>query len=241
MNDQGWVVWVGDGNSWKDGITREPWQTKLSSAQSPWNYPAVVRHADRHRPLQGQRVKAPATCRLGNVLPKFRATWNNTVTYKRLTAYALVDGTFGQHINNQGEGWGLLDPSSSLLRQGLRKSVETAKPIGYRALARRKARLGGFYDILGPNNNNVQDASYAKIRETSLTYRIGARPRVGGDWTLGVIGRNVYTFTKYPGLDPEVGGSTDATCITGSGIINGVDAFEFPTLRRFTVSLSTRF
>ena len=31
---------------------------------------------------------------LGNVMPKFRATWNNTVTYKRFTMYALVDGTF---------------------------------------------------------------------------------------------------------------------------------------------------
>ena len=37
INDQGWVVWVGDGNNWRDGITRNLWPTKLSQANSPGN------------------------------------------------------------------------------------------------------------------------------------------------------------------------------------------------------------
>jgi hypothetical protein len=96
--------------------------------------------------------------------------------------------------------------------------------------------------MLGPNNNSTELATYAKIREASVTYRLGAMPRMGGEWTIGVVGRNLYTFTNYGGYDPETGQcSSDATCITGSGLINGVDAFNFPTLRRFTVTLSTRF
>jgi hypothetical protein len=59
-----------------------------------------------------------------------------------------------------------------------------------------------------------------------------------GDWTLSAIGRNMFTFTKYSGYDPEVGVSGGQA---GSGLINQVDAFDFPTLRTYTISLSTRF
>jgi hypothetical protein len=123
------------------------------------------------------------------------------------------------------------------------KSVESAKPVGYgwRVGAPEGAGDGGFYDILGPNNYNTESGSYAKLRELSLTYRIGRVHGLGGDWTLGLIGRNVFTFTKYSGLDPEVGVDNFAANGAGSGLINQVDAFGFPTLRTYTVSLSTRF
>ena len=240
VNDQGWVVWVGDGNTWKDGITKNLWDTKLPSAQSPWNFPLYFGHPIVDRPLRGQPGEGMGSNHiLGNAFPDFRFTWNNTVTYKRLTLYGLLDGTIGNHINNQGEGWGLLDFASNYFDQGSR-TVENAKPVGYgwRVGAPEGAGDGGFYDILGPNNYNTEDGSYAKIRELSLTYRIGRVHGVGGDWTLGLIGRNVFTFTKYSGYDPEVGVDGGNA---GSGLINQVDAFNFPTLRTYTVSLSTRF
>jgi hypothetical protein len=53
-----------------------------------------------------------------------------------------------------------------------------------------------------------------------------------------LIGRNLFTLTNYSGYDPELG-------VTGgdanSGLINQVDAFNIPTLRQFTFTLSTRF
>ena len=71
--------------------------------------------------------------------------------------YALIDGTFGQYLYNQSQQWGFLDLSSSQFDQG-GKSVETAKPIGYAwrvGPAEAGAGTGGFYDMLGPNNNSV--------------------------------------------------------------------------------------
>jgi hypothetical protein len=46
------------------------------------------------------------------------------------------------------------------------------------------------------------------------------------------------TFTDYTGYDPESGVSGGST---GSGLINQVDAFGFPTLRTFTFTISSRF
>ena len=87
----------------------------------------------------------------------------------------------------------------------------------------------------------MEDGSYAKVREISLTYRLG-KVRGVGDWTLGVVGRNLFTFTNYSGLDPEVGANGGSgTNGSGSGIVNQTDAFGFPTLRSFTFTVSTRF
>jgi TonB-linked SusC/RagA family outer membrane protein len=239
VNDQGWLVWVGEGNSYKDGITKNLWQTKLPAAASPWNYPLFYGMPIIDRPLKGEKGEGTGNSHIiGNSLPDFRMTFSNSVQYKRLSAYALLDGTFGHDINNQGEGWGLLDFNSGYFDQA-NKSVETAKPTGYgwRVGGSEGAGVGGFYDILGPNNYNVEDGSYAKLREVSLTYKVGAVRGIG-DWTLGLIGRNLMTFSNYSGYDPEVG-------VVGgqanSGLINQVDAFDFPTLRTFTFSVSTRF
>lgn len=244
VNDKGWVVWVGDGNSWRDGITKNLWQTKLPAAKSPWNVPLQFGHPIVDRPLRGQPGElGPVLHILGNTLPDFRMTWNNTVQWKRLTVYALLDGTYGNYLNNQGEQWGLLDFSSHNFDQA-DNNVETAKPVGYswRVGAPESGGSGGFYDVLGPNNYSVEKATFTKLREMSLTYRIGAIKGLGGDWTAGVVGRNLYTFTKYSGYDPETGAcQSDASCVTGSGLVNATDAFDFPTLRRFTFTLSTRF
>jgi Outer membrane cobalamin receptor protein len=250
VNDQGWVVYVGAGNSWRDGITKNLWQTKLPAAQSPWNVPLYFGMPIVDRPLRGQACSEsnPTSCPgegvgalhiLGNTLPDFRLTWNNTIQYKRLTLYALLDGTYGHYINNQGEQWGLLDFSSAHFdQQG--KSVETAKPTayGWRVGAPESSGAGGFYDVLGPNNYSVEKGTFTKVREMSVTYRVGRLPNVPGDWTVGVVGRNLFTLTDYSGYDPETGAGSGTT---GSGLVNQTDAFGFPTLRRFTFSLSSRF
>ena len=246
VNDQGYVVWVGAGNSWKDGITKNLWETFLPGAQSPfgdkvplyWGMPIV------DRPLRGQPGEGTGINQIiGNVFPNFRFTYNNDISYKRFTAYALLDATIGQNIYNQGEGWGLLDFNSAHFDQG-DATVETAKPIGYgwRAGPSESTGIGGFYDTLNPNNYVVEDGSFAKLREVNVTYRLGALRGVGGDWTVGVVGRNLYTWTKYSGLDPETGATGGSTTNgANSGLINQTDAFGIPTLRSYTLFLSTRY
>jgi TonB-linked SusC/RagA family outer membrane protein len=237
INDEGWLVWVGTGNSWRDGITRNLWGTILPVAQSPYGRALSFGH-----PIMMANPDAPAANQqfpLGNTLPDFRFTFANDIQYKRLTLYALLDATIGHYIHNQSEAWGLLDFQSAQFDQR-GKSVETAKPVGYSWRCGPPCNgsgTGGFYDALGPNNYNTENGSYAKLREVSLTYKVGPVGGVG-DWTVGLVGRNLLTITNYSGYDPETGVAGGST---GSGLINQVDAFDFPTLRSFTFSLSTRF
>jgi hypothetical protein len=257
INDEGFMVWVGQGNSWRDGYTRNLWSVVLPAADNPWGTPLSFGHPILDRPLcvdaNGQFGAAadPDTfaCQsgagtgnlqvLGNVFPDFRFTFSNDIQYKKLTLYALLDATIGHEINNQGEQWGLFDFQSDLFDRD-RNDIETAKPIGYGwrvGPPENSAGTGGFYDVLGVNNRTLESGSFAKLREVSLTYKLGPVAGVG-DWTLGLVGRNLLTITGYTGYDPETGVSGGST---GSGLINQTDAFGFPNLRTFTFSVSTRF
>ena len=101
---------------------------------------------------------------------------------------------------------------------------------------------GGLYDVLGPNNFFTEKASFAKLRELTVTYKLGRIAAVGGDWTVGLTGRNLKTWTKYKGFDPEVGlGANNQSGAVGSGAITAVDAFGFPNLRTFSFNISSRF
>src|SRR5207247_7463965 len=144
-------------------------------------------------------------------------------------AYASVDASIGQSVWNQGcHGARLAFLSKDVDQVG--KSVETAKPIGYywrTSPAAGCSGTGGFYDQLLPNNETVEDASFAKLRELIVSYRVGPINGVG-DWDVSFIGRNLFTITGYRGFDPEVGiAGGDA----GSAAVNAVDAFTFPVLR----------
>jgi TonB-linked SusC/RagA family outer membrane protein len=242
VNDKGYVVWVGAGNDYTQGITKNLWQTNLPGAQSPWGpkVPLWFGMPIVDRPLAGQPNAGIGFNKIiGNVFPDYRFTYSNSITYKRLTFYGLLDATIGQSIYNQGEQWGLLDMSSSNFDQA-QNTVQTAKPIGYgwRTGPSESTGVGGFYDTLNPNSYNVEDGSFAKIRELSLTYRLGKNKWIG-ESTLGFTGRNIFTFTNYTGLDPEVGagGGSGST----SALVNSTDAFGFPNLRNYTITFSTRF
>ena len=93
--------------------------------------------------------------------------------------------------------------------------------------------------MLGPNSFSVEKATFARLREMVASYRVG---KVGGvgDWSVSLIGRNLYTWTKYRGFDPEVG-LAGAQGQAGSGVLNAVDNFTFPNVRTVTFSLGTSF
>ena len=237
-NDEGWLVWVGEGNNPGMGITHNLWNAVLPADQAPygvplgWGLPILIRDPETGSPELGP---------VGHALPDYRIGISQTIEYKNFSLYALVEGAFGQSVWNQSKHWSYLDFLSHEVDQG-GKSVETAKPVGYYYRAGPGpgggSGIGGFYDILAPNNRTTEDASFVKLREVALSYRLG---RVGfGDWTVSVIGRNLKTWTDYSGFDPEVGiGSSGGAA--GSGLINAIDAFTFPQPRTVSFAISTRF
>ena len=239
-NDQGYIVWVGQGNQLNEGITKNLWRTQLTSgpwgAVSNWGMPIVLRDSTGNI----------ATVPLGNGIPDYHIGISQNFSYKKFTAYALLDGAFGQEVWNIGYHWSLGDFMTADQNQ-VGKSVETAKPIGYwwrrgSAPVGGSSGVGGFYDALNPNSFSVEDGSYMKLREVTVNYHLGDVGGVG-DFTIGVIGRNLKTWTDFRGFDPEVGVG-DAQGRTGplnSAALSAVAGYRFPNLRTYTFRISTSF
>src|SRR5438105_6053819 len=93
---------------------------------------------------------------------------------------------------------------------------------------------GGGFGTVGAQF--VEDGSFAKLREISLTYTIDQpffRNRTGfSSADIRIAGRNLKTWTKYTGFDPEVnlGGAEFLT--------QGLDYFINPPTRSFVLSFS---
>ena len=240
-NRDGFIVWVGEGNTLQDGISKNLWNASLVGTAAPfgvtaaWGHPMIVRDTTLATNNPG-RISP-----LGNVLPRFRWSTSQTLTYKRLSLNGLVDATVGKSVHNQGLGWSLLDFLYGQADQ-IGQSTASAQPQSYyyRAGPPDNANgIGGLYDVLGPNSFSVEKATFARLREMVASYRVG---KVGGvgDWSVSLIGRNLYTWTKYRGFDPEVG-LAGAQGQAGSGVLNAVDNFTFPNVRTVTFSLGTSF
>jgi len=235
-NSDGFIVWTG-GYAPTQGITDNLWNASLNPSQAPWGVRTVWGMPMRLR----DSLNAPMQVALGNAMPDFHAGWSTNFSYKKLAAYGLLDGAFGRKVWNEGYHWALGDFMAGTVDQA-GKSVEDAKPIGYYYRAGPSdvggsTGVGGLYNVLGPTNESVEDASYVKLREASLNYNIGP---VGGqgNWTLGLVGRNLYTWTKYRGYDPEVGRGGQQL---NNAALNGIDYFSFPNLRTVTIQVSTSF
>jgi hypothetical protein len=239
-NDDGWIVWVGQGNTWRDGITKNLWNAVNPASDSPWGQLSASRVNYWGMPvrLRDSTGSAVQTNNNGSALPSLRWSMGHTVSWNKFTGYMLFDAVQGRSVFNLSRHWNYGDFMNQDIDQN-GKSVETAKPIGYywRAGAGDGIGIDGLYDALGPGNHTVEDASFVKLRELSVGYRIGRLGRYG-DWSVNVIGRNLLTWTDYTGMDPETGlnGGTN-----GSGILNAADGFNFPNLRTFTLQFNVGF
>jgi len=149
----------------------------------------------------------------------------------------LFQAVHGKSVYNEERAWSFGDFQTKEEDQN-GKSVGDAKPIGYYWRGPRPAAgIGGLYDVLGSNMFTVENASYLKLREVSVGYRLGKVAGVG-DWTLSLIGRNIKTWSPYRGYDPETGlsgGNGD------SPVLNATDGFSTPNFRTFTFTISTSF
>ncbi|MEO7042052.1 MAG: SusC/RagA family TonB-linked outer membrane protein [Gemmatimonadaceae bacterium] len=93
--------------------------------------------------------------------------------------------------------------------------------------------LGSIYSGLG--ESFMEDGTYTKLREVSITYSLtGALVQRAGfsSADLRISGRNLHTWTKYTGMDPE-------TNLAGAdALVQGYDFFNMPQTRSIVFGVS---
>ncbi|MBN1340481.1 MAG: SusC/RagA family TonB-linked outer membrane protein [Bacteroidales bacterium] len=89
----------------------------------------------------------------------------------------------------------------------------------------------------GPADQFIEEINWVRLRELSLSYRFN--PELFSktfirDLSIYFAGRNLLLFTDYTGIDPE-------TSLYGSHNSQGMDYFNMPGTRTYTVGLKASF
>ena len=233
-NDDGLLVWVGEGNSWRDAL----WGTSsadagvlVRGAPVMWGSPIGGECVDR---ATGDRT---TFCPLGRTTPDYQLSMSNTLNWHGFSLYGLLDAVQGFQVYNQPLQWSTFQQFSGIMDQTGVPEAEQ-KPVGYYA---------NLYGVSGlaPSSRFVEDASFVKLRELSARYRfageqLAAVPGIGmfDGITVSLTGRNLLTWTSYDGYDPEVGRAGGST---GSAALARVDGYNYPNFRTWTLGLELNF
>jgi TonB-linked SusC/RagA family outer membrane protein len=84
---------------------------------------------------------------------------------------------------------------------------------------------------------HIYNADYFRISTITLGYNFKKliKTNLFSDLRLFVSGQNVFTFTKYPGMSPEVGWGN------GQGWASGIDVGLYPLSKTYMMGLSVKF
>ncbi|HEY8783408.1 MAG TPA: TonB-dependent receptor [Mucilaginibacter sp.] len=213
-------------NSFYGYVTQGLFQTPydvMAHATQPGAAPGDIRFKD----LNGDGViNDQDRTIIGNPNPKFIYALSNSFSYKGVDLSIVLQGTYGNDIFNADNI--LLESMSGANNQTTAVLGRWEAPGTSNAMPR--AVFGDPNGNSQNSNRYIEDGSYLRIRNATLGYTLPkslAQRIKFSAIRVYVAGENLYTFTKYTGVDPEVG-------------LTGIDNNVYPVVRTisFGVNLS---
>ncbi|PQA60022.1 TonB-dependent receptor [Siphonobacter curvatus] len=198
----------------------------------------------------GQVTDADRTF-LGNPNPKFSYGLNIGFTYKKVDFGMFLYGVQGNDIWNNVRWWTDFYPSFVGAKSHT-AYYDSWTPDHTNAKAPIQENNGSFSTNQVPNSYYVEKGSYLRAKNAQIGYTFGGDflKRIGVS-RLRVYGQvaNLFTITKYSGLDPEIG-TTANTNNSSGGSLNqsfatttsfGIDEGVYPNQRQFLFGLNLSF
>jgi TonB-linked SusC/RagA family outer membrane protein len=174
----------------------------------------------------------------GDPNPKFNMAFINNFSYKGFSLSVQVDWVYGSHLYNQTKEW--------MYRDGIHGDYAEKISINGRSAAWASYYFSAYADQWGaPNgarnfvkNYFYEDASFVRLRNLSLSYDVLkiANFRAVKKLQFVISGRNLWTATKYTGMDPETSSGA-----SNSGFDRGVDYVTMPNSRSIQVGINVGF
>ncbi|WP_461146688.1 SusC/RagA family TonB-linked outer membrane protein [Spirosoma pulveris] len=177
---------------------------------------------------------------LMNPNPKFNASFINGLSFKNfLTLNVQFDWVYGSHLYNQTKEW--------MYRDGISGDFSNPITIDGKTGAFTAYYAGAYYGLWGSTRgagNNatkdffVEDASFVRLRNISLAFDLAKVVQLPYFNRAQIVftGRNLLTFTKYTGYDPEISSGT-----SNSSFDRGVDHSTLPNIKSYQVGLNIGF
>lgn len=206
----------------------------------------------RFADLNGDGVINNEDCTfIGNPEPKFTWGFGNTFSWKGIDLTVFFSGSYGGEALNFTRSR-IEDPrvNSNVLRKCLNYArVEKIDADGSDDFRNMHVTGGGSQQaaiqVSDANGNYtrvsdlfVEDASYIRLQNVSLSYTLPRKwiePARLSNVRVYANVQNLYTWTNYEGMDPEIG------AMYGDALMTGFDYGRYPSPRIVTFGLSVSF
>ena len=221
----------------KDAADVKGWATTQDAAPGRFKYVDVNK--------DGKINDADRTF-FGNPNPDFTLGLNLSVNYKKFDLSTVIYGSFGNDVLNETRYFQDFVPqfqnskSIPVLTQSW-LPADRSKPRAEWTAVNPNAKYpiaenDSWFSTNGVINDfYMEDGSYVRVKQLSIGYTIdpATLKRYGIDKArIYLQGANLFTLTKYSGLDPEV---------QGSSVSFGVDYGNYPPSKQFNVGVSLTF
>jgi len=222
---------------WKvQGIFQDSADVKKSAYQSDGTGPGDLKFKD----LNGDGViDTKDETYLGSFIPKYSYSFNLGANYKNFGLSVFFSGVQGNKIYNATrtatEGMiRFFNAGTRVLDAWTPSNTNTDVPRAISADPNNNARSSTRF---------VEDGSYLRLKNIMLSYDIPAKSLQSmtkgtvSNFKIYISAQNILTFTKYTGLDPEVGNRQPGS----SSLTNGIDYAEYPTPHGYQVGINLNF
>ncbi|MEO6316635.1 MAG: TonB-dependent receptor [Chitinophagaceae bacterium] len=190
---------------------------------------------------------------IGNPWPKMFAGFSNSFSYKNFDLSILLTATYGNDIYNYLAKRNTNPNNINISRNLLINAMDYAKPMtdeqGKVVLQNPGTNVARI--SYGPNGNYtrptskwVEDGSYLRVKNISLSYNLPAgiiaRQKLVKGLRLTISGQNIATLTGYTGFDPEVGSYVGRDASATNQAI-GLDYGRYPLTPIYTFNIGVNF
>ena len=169
----------------------------------------------------------------GNPNPKFTYGLNLSVTYKNFDISGVFYGSQGNDVLNMTRYYTDFYSTSNggLAKSNVTKDAWTPQNLNTKVPVLEYA--GSFSSNGAFNSYYMENGSFLKMRSLIIGYTLnttGALKKSGiSRCRVYLQGANLFTITKYSGLDPELGGLLDGSQASSAF---GVDFGNYPNNQR---------
>ncbi|CAG5012954.1 TonB-dependent receptor P3 [Dyadobacter sp. CECT 9275] len=171
---------------------------------------------------------------IGNANPKFTGGMTNTFSYRGFDLSFLLQWSYGNEIFNQtrltsNRGFVFNASTTEVLRSWKKEGDITDVPRGTTSTVARNGLVSTRW---------MEDGSYLRAKTVTLAYNLPSsviqKIKIKGA-KVYVTGQNLFTVTKYSGLDPEV------NFRSGYPLLGGIDLGVYPQTRTFLAGINLTF
>jgi TonB-dependent starch-binding outer membrane protein SusC len=182
---------------------------------------------------------------IGKAYPDFTSSIINSFTLFHSLSFSFqFDWTHGNNTYNLTRQWLYSPAGGSGGSGGISKDFDqnvtiNGKPGAY------VNYYQSLYNLVNPSSWFVENGSYIRLKDVSVSYDFSNLLKVSWVKRLSATfsGRNLLTFTKYHGMDPENTTAVDSqgNALTGIGSNYGVDDFGIPNLKSYQFGINVGF